>query len=91
MTRRWQENIGTTELISQLAHSLRTKDKYFSFAGTKDRRARTLQRVAVSLIKPESLESTVGRYYHVVVLIFGFSCIGKGWEWIYYYLDLTTE
>jgi len=57
----YKENIGTTELISQLAHSLRTKDKYFSFAGTKDRRGRTLQRVAVSLIKPESLENTVGR------------------------------
>jgi tRNA(Glu) U13 pseudouridine synthase TruD len=32
-----KENIGTTELISQLAHSLRTKDRYFTFAGTKDR------------------------------------------------------
>ena len=40
-----------------------------------------MQRVAVSLIKPESLESTVGRYYHVVVVLFmGFSCIGMGMD-----------
>eukprot|EP00088_Acartia_fossae_P027604 TRINITY_DN2834_c0_g1_i1.p1 TRINITY_DN2834_c0_g1~~TRINITY_DN2834_c0_g1_i1.p1 ORF type:complete len:648 (+),score=136.95 TRINITY_DN2834_c0_g1_i1:37-1980(+) len=58
----YKENMGTSELISQLAHSLRTKDKYFSFAGTKDRRGRTLQRVAVSLIKPESIEKAVARF-----------------------------
>jgi len=57
----YKENIGTTELISQLAHSLRTKDRYFTFAGTKDRRGRTLQRIAVSLVKPETIEKIINR------------------------------
>jgi len=55
----YKENATTSEVISQIAQQIRTKDRYFTFAGSKDRRGRTLQRVAVSLIKSETIEATV--------------------------------
>jgi len=57
----YKENATTSEVISQIAQMIRTKDRYFTFAGSKDRRGRTLQRVAVSLIKSETIEATVNK------------------------------
>jgi len=57
----YKENMGTAECISLLARGVRTKEKFFTFAGTKDKRGRTLQRVAVSLIEPKAVQEAVQR------------------------------
>ena len=43
----YKENKDTMEVISYLARELRVRPKAFDFAGTKDRRAVTVQRVSV--------------------------------------------
>ena len=43
----YKENKDTMEVISYLARSLKTQPRDFAFAGTKDRRAATVQRVSV--------------------------------------------
>ncbi|TAQ88272.1 hypothetical protein B7494_g3369 [Chlorociboria aeruginascens] len=43
----YKENKDTMEVVSYLARSLKTGNKDFRFAGTKDRRAVTVQRVSV--------------------------------------------
>jgi tRNA pseudouridine13 synthase len=43
----YKENKDTMEIVSFLAKSLKTKPSDFAFAGTKDRRAATVQRVSV--------------------------------------------
>ena len=40
----------TSEAISLLANKVRANEKFFGFAGTKDRRGRTTQRVSVSMV-----------------------------------------
>ena len=48
----YKENMETSEAIAHLANKCRTNEKYFGFAGTKDRRGRTVQRVSVSNQQP---------------------------------------
>jgi tRNA pseudouridine13 synthase len=43
----YKENKDTMEVVSYLARSLKIKPKDFAFAGTKDRRAVTVQRISV--------------------------------------------
>lgn len=43
----YKENKDTMEVVSYLAHSLKLKPQSFQFAGTKDRRGVTVQRVSV--------------------------------------------
>jgi len=45
----YKENCETFEAIGGLAQKTRVDPKHFSYAGTKDRRGRTLQRISVSM------------------------------------------
>ncbi len=45
----------TYEAISSMANTCRTEEKRFGFAGTKDRRGRTVQRLSVSFIGAKQL------------------------------------
>ncbi|EKG12625.1 Pseudouridine synthase TruD [Macrophomina phaseolina MS6] len=56
----YKENKDTMEVINHLCAQLKTNSKKFSFAGTKDRRAVTVQRVCVKKIRPEHI-ATVAR------------------------------
>ncbi|PBP24156.1 hypothetical protein BUE80_DR004906 [Diplocarpon rosae] len=51
----YKENKDTMEVISFIASRLKIKPKDFNFAGTKDRRAATVQRVSVRRQKAQSL------------------------------------
>lgn len=51
----YKENKDTMEVISFLARALHTKPRDFAFAGTKDRRAVTVQRVSVYRKHPSDL------------------------------------
>ncbi|KAF7513870.1 hypothetical protein GJ744_006484 [Endocarpon pusillum] len=51
----YKENKDTMEVISYLARSLKTNAKSFQFAGTKDRRAVTVQRASVYRIEGNRL------------------------------------
>lgn len=52
----YKENKDTMEILYFVASQLKLNIKHFSFAGTKDRRGVTVQRVAVHRIKRERLE-----------------------------------
>ncbi|OJD30189.1 pseudouridine synthase [Diplodia corticola] len=49
----YKENKDTMEVINHLAAQFKTIPKKFSFAGTKDRRAVTVQRISVKRVRPE--------------------------------------
>jgi len=51
----YKENMETFEACSQLANKVRTQVKFFSFAGTKDKRGRTVQRISVSMVEAKSI------------------------------------
>ena len=51
----YKENCETYEAISLLANRCRTEEKHFGFAGTKDRRGRTTQRVSVSMVSAKQI------------------------------------
>ena len=51
----YKENSETYEAISLLAKKCHTNEKYFGFAGTKDRRGRTSQRVSVSMVSAKQI------------------------------------
>ncbi|KAK4943497.1 multisubstrate pseudouridine synthase 7 [Elasticomyces elasticus] len=51
----YKENKDTLEIISALTRQLRTTNRTFQFAGTKDRRAVTTQRVSAYRIEAERL------------------------------------
>lgn len=52
----YKENKDTMDAINQIARMLKIKANVFGFAGTKDRRAGTVQRVSVHRIRHESLD-----------------------------------
>lgn len=54
----YKENKDTLEVISFLTHQLKTNNKTFQFAGTKDRRAVTVQRVSAYRIDAGRLATT---------------------------------
>eukprot|EP00092_Neocalanus_flemingeri_P008480 GFUD01009137.1.p1 GENE.GFUD01009137.1~~GFUD01009137.1.p1 ORF type:complete len:626 (-),score=148.89 GFUD01009137.1:126-2003(-) len=51
----YKENMETYEAISLLANKCRTDEKHFGFAGTKDRRGRTTQKVSVSMVSAKQI------------------------------------
>ncbi|KAH0837380.1 hypothetical protein AYO21_10335 [Fonsecaea monophora] len=51
----YKENKDTLEVISYLTKQLKTNNKTFQFAGTKDRRAVTVQRVSAFRVEAERL------------------------------------
>ena len=51
----YKENKDTMEIVSRLAYLLRTPTKNLQFAGTKDRRAVTVQRVSVFRVRAEKV------------------------------------
>lgn len=53
----YKENKDTMECLNLLGKFLRTNPKSFSFAGTKDRRAVTVQRVSVHKLKADKIEA----------------------------------
>jgi len=55
----FKENTDTADAIFQLSTKVRTPAKYFGYAGTKDRRGRTLQRVSVSMVSAEQMRGAV--------------------------------
>ncbi|EOO02250.1 putative trna pseudouridine synthase d protein [Phaeoacremonium minimum UCRPA7] len=57
----YKENKDTMEVINNIARMLRIKSTNFNFAGTKDRRAATTQRVCVLRGRKESLDWLNGR------------------------------
>lgn len=53
----YKENKDTMEVITHLSAQFKINQKKFSFAGTKDRRAVTVQRVSVKRIRQEHMAS----------------------------------
>ncbi|KAK6505965.1 hypothetical protein TWF506_010892 [Arthrobotrys conoides] len=53
----YKENKDTMECLNLLGKFLRTSPNSFSFAGTKDRRAVTVQRVSVHKLKADKIEA----------------------------------
>ena len=51
----YKENMETAEAVGLLAGKVRSNEKYFGFAGTKDRRGRTTQRVSASMISAQQI------------------------------------
>ena len=51
----FKQNCETSEAVNDLAFKTRVNPKHFSFAGTKDRRGRTLQRVSVSMTTAQKI------------------------------------
>jgi tRNA pseudouridine13 synthase len=51
----YKENKDTMEVVSYISSQLRTSPKQFSFAGTKDRRGVTVQRVSVLRVYADTL------------------------------------
>ena len=63
----YKENMETGEAISLLAAKCRSMDKYFGFAGTKDRRGRTTQRVSVSMASAQQMLGAAKHLYKLEV------------------------
>ena len=63
----YKENMETGEAISLLASKCRSMDKYFGFAGTKDRRGRTTQRVSVSMCSAQQVLGAAKHLYKLEV------------------------
>ena len=59
----YKENRDTAEAVSILAKLLRVKTKQFSFAGNKDRRGITVQRVTVWRVTADKLAALNHRLY----------------------------
>ena len=70
----YKENMETAEAIGHLANKCRSMEKYFGFAGTKDRRGRTVQRVSVSMV---SAQQILGAAKHIYKLEVGSFCYDK--------------
>ena len=63
----FKQNCETFEAIGGIAQKTRVDPKHFSYAGTKDRRGRTLQRVSVSMTSAKQvLGSAVGNWKYEV-------------------------
>ena len=63
----YKENMETFEAISHLSKKVRTDEKHFGFAGTKDRRGRTTQRVSVSMVSAEQIAGAARQINRVEV------------------------
>ena len=63
----YKENMETFEAISHLAKKCRTDEKHFGFAGTKDRRGRTTQRVSVSMVSAEQIAGAARQIHRIEV------------------------
>lgn len=48
-------NLDTMDALNQLAMNLRSKPNWFSYAGTKDRRARTTQWISIKRMEPKKI------------------------------------
>ncbi|KUI65571.1 Multisubstrate pseudouridine synthase 7 [Cytospora mali] len=57
----YKENKDTMDAINQMCRFLKVKANNFGFAGTKDRRAATVQRISAFRIKHESLDFLNGQ------------------------------
>ena len=62
----------TAEAIGHLANKCRSMEKYFGFAGTKDRRGRTVQRVSVSMVSAQQILGAAKHIYKIEVGSFGY-------------------
>ena len=63
----YKENMETSEAISLLANKVRANEKFFGFAGTKDRRGRTTQRVSVSMVPAQQVLGAARSLYKLEV------------------------
>lgn len=50
-----KENIDTLQAIAQLSHRLNTKPALFTYAGTKDKRAKTSQWICIKKMEPQKI------------------------------------
>ncbi|KAI8929683.1 pseudouridine synthase [Entophlyctis helioformis] len=51
----YKENMDTMQALSMLAKTIRVPQQSFTFSGTKDRRAVTVQRISVHRVRPDVL------------------------------------
>jgi len=63
----YKDNCETFEAIGGLAAKARVDPKHFSYAGTKDKRARTLQRVSVSMTTAKKIMEAAAANWKVEV------------------------
>ena len=63
----YKENMEVSEAISLLANKCRSQEKYFGFAGTKDRRGRTLQKVSVSMVSAQQIIGAAKNIFKIKV------------------------
>ncbi|KAK2715888.1 pseudouridylate synthase 7 homolog [Artemia franciscana] len=69
----YKVNRETVECISELARHLNIASSKFSFAGTKDKRGKTIQRMSVFRIAPDSVHEVAKQIPRINVGNFGFS------------------
>lgn len=69
----YKENMETAEAIGHLANKCRSMEKYFGFAGTKDRRGRTVQRVSVSMVSAQQILGAAKHIHKIEVGSFGYN------------------
>ncbi|KAK7526148.1 pseudouridine synthase-like protein TruD/Pus7 [Phyllosticta citriasiana] len=60
----YKENKDTMEIISFLCKSLRVDDRKFGYAGTKDRRAVTVQRISATRISAPQMADLASRLFN---------------------------
>ncbi|CAD6501738.1 BgTH12-01987 [Blumeria graminis f. sp. triticale] len=63
----FKQDRDTMEVISQIARFLKVKPNVFSYAGTKDRRAVTTQRVSSYRLTPKALSKVNNNVYNISV------------------------
>ncbi|KAM6539885.1 multisubstrate pseudouridine synthase 7 [Fusarium falciforme] len=61
----FKENRDTMDAVNQIARFLKVKPQVIGYAGTKDRRASTVQRCSVRYMRPRNLHGINGRLWGV--------------------------
>lgn len=61
----YKENRDTMDAVNQIARFLKVKPQVIGYAGTKDRRAATVQRCSVRYMRPRNLAGINGRLWGV--------------------------
>ncbi|KAF4979643.1 hypothetical protein FZEAL_4200 [Fusarium zealandicum] len=61
----FKENRDTMDAVNQIARFLKVKPQVIGYAGTKDRRASTVQRCSVRYMRPSALNGINGRLWGV--------------------------
>ncbi len=65
----FKEGVDQMDAMRMLSKLLRIKSQRFSFAGTKDKRARTTQRVHALYADPAQLNTVIKRFAHILTFL----------------------